>query len=300
MGEAETSPEPFKAGRQAVLTGGLWMCASLVSFIGTALASRELSKVMPVLEILFLRNVVGVVLVVVLARRILPELLRLADLRLHGARNIVHFGAQYCWTLGIVLLPLAQVFALEFTMPIWAALFAWAFLGERIRRARIMAIAASFVGVLIILQPGSGSADPAALIVLLSAAGFGASAILVKRLTTNSSPTVIVVWMTVMQLPMALGLLLLSGGWVMPDWQHLPLIVTAGLMGLSAHYTMAQALKRVDASVAIPIDFLRVPLIAIIGWMFYDESLSGALFAGAFLIFGANYLAMRAEMKRAG
>lgn len=290
-----------QAGRtRTLMIGALWMCASLASFIGTAIASRELSANMPVLEILFLRTVVGAGLVLLFARQLWPEMTRLKDMRLHAARNVVHFSAQYCWTLGIVLLPLAQVFALEFTMPIWAALFAWLFLGERVKRARILAIAASFVGVLIILEPGSEGINPAALIVLLAAAGFGASAILVKRLTRNCSSAMIVVWMTLMQLPMALVLLLIAGSWVTPQLADVPLLLTAGLMGLSAHYTMAQALRIMDASVAIPIDFLRVPLIAVIGWMFYDEALSAAIFAGALLIFGANYMAMRAEMKQKG
>jgi S-adenosylmethionine uptake transporter len=91
-------------------------------------------------------------------------------------------------------------------------------------------------------------------------------------------------------------MLLVSGGWVVPDWPDIPWIVLVGLSGLSAHYTMAQALRVVDVSVAIPIDFLRVPLIAVIGWMFYGEAISIAVFVGASLIFGANYMAMRAEI----
>jgi S-adenosylmethionine uptake transporter len=272
------------------------MGGCLASFIGMALASRELADTMPILQILLLRSIVGLVVVMLLMRHLLPELTRVRDLRLHGIRNAIHFSAQYCWTVGVALLPLAYVFALEFTMPIWVALFAWAILGERLRPTRIIAIVISFWGVLIVLQPGSSGFSPAMLIVLLAAVGYGASAVLVKRLTMFSSSAVIVVWMVVMQLPMALIMLLVSGGWVVPDWPDIPWIVLVGLSGLSAHYTMAQALRVVDVSVAIPIDFLRVPLIAVIGWMFYGEAISIAVFVGASLIFGANYMAMRAEI----
>lgn len=287
-------------GKHAIVTGTLWMMGSLASFIGMALASRELADTMPILQILMLRSLVGLGVVFLLARHLLPELRQLRDLRMHAVRNAIHFSAQYCWTVGVALLPLAQVFALEFTTPIWVALFAWLALGEHVTRARALAIAVSFAGILIVLQPGSGGIDPAALLVLLAAVGFGASAVFVKRLTAGSSPAIIVVWMVLMQLPLAAAMLLLTGGWATPAIGDIPWIVVVGLTGLSAHYTMAQALRVMDASLAIPIDFLRVPLIAVIGWLLYGEAVSAAVFVGAALIFGANYMAMRAEMRGMG
>ena len=273
------------------------MLASLASFIGMAIASRELTDSMSIAQILVIRSLVGLVVVILLARRLWPELRQIRDIRLHGMRNLVHFSAQYCWTLGVALMPLAEVFALEFTMPIWVAIFAWAALGERIGRARMLAIVASFVGVLIVLRPGSGLIDPAAFVVLLAAAGYGASAVFVKRLTRHTSSAVIVVWMVLMQLPMGVVLLALRGGWVTPVLADLPWMAMVGIAALSAHYTMAQALRLMDASIAIPIDFLRVPLIAVLGWLLYGESISAAVFAGAALIFGANFLAMRSEAR---
>lgn len=289
---------PHPAPRSPVLAGLLWMGGCLASFIGMALASRELADTLPILEILLLRSLVGLAVVAALLPRLWPELRQLRDLGLHAARNAVHFIGQYCWTLGVALLPLAQVFALEFTMPIWVALFARVALGERVTRARMAAIAASFVGVLVVVQPGSAGFSPAALIVLLAAAGYGASAVMVKRLTLRSSSAIIVVWMVIMQLPLSLAMTWAGGGWVAPAWADLPWILVIGITALSAHYTMAQALRLMDASVAIPIDFLRVPLIAVIGWLLYDEPISAAVFAGTAMIFGANYLAMWAELRR--
>lgn len=292
------NPVPIPTPDRSVSVAGvLWMLGSLMSFIGMAVASRQLSGGMPIIEILVLRSLVGLGVVMVLLPRLWPELRQRRDLPLHLARNVVHFGAQYAWTLGVALLPLAQVFALEFTMPIWVALFAWAALGERISQTRIIAIAASFLGVLIVLRPGAGMVDPAALIVLLAAAGYGASAVFVKRLTRQSSAAVIVVWMVVLQLPMGALALALTGGWVTPRMTDLPWIVILGLTALSAHYTMAQALRVMDASIAIPIDFLRVPLIAVIGWLLYAEPVSAGVFFGAAIIVGANFAAMRAEAR---
>lgn len=277
--------------------GILWMMACLASFIGMAIGSRELADTMSIAQILVIRSLVGLVVVLILARHLLPELRQMRDIRLHGLRNLVHFGAQYCWTLGVALMPLAEVFALEFTMPIWVAIFAWAALGERIGRARIIAMAVSFIGVLIVLRPGAAIIDPAAFVVLLAAAGYGASTVFVKRLTRNSSPQIIVVWMVLMQLPMGLALLALRGGWVAPGWADLPWMLMVGITALTAHYTMAQALRVMDASIAIPIDFLRVPLIAVIGWLLYGEPISAAVFIGAVIIFTANFTAMRSEAR---
>lgn len=278
--------------------GILWMIGSLASFIGMAIASRELADSMSIAQILVIRSLVGLAVVLILARHLLPELRQMRDIRLHGMRNLVHFGAQYCWTLGVALMPLAEVFALEFTMPIWVAIFAWAALGERIGRARVLAIAASFLGVLIVLRPGAGIIDPAAFVVLLAAAGYGASAVFVKRLTRSCSPQIIVVWMVLMQLPMGLALLALRGGWVAPGWGDLPWMLLVGITALTAHYTMAQALRVLDASIAIPVDFLRVPLIAVIGWLLYAEPISAAVFVGAVVIFSANFAAMRSEARQ--
>src|SRR5690606_1584483 len=288
--EKASTPTPVSH----VWTGVLWMVLCLISFIGMALASRELSYSMPILEVLLLRSLVGVAIMLLLARRFLPELLQLTDIRLHFFRNTIHFGAQYLWTVAVTVLPLAYVFALEFTMPIWVALFAWMALGEKISRTRAYAILISFVGVLIVLSP-SGGLNPAALMVLAAAAGYGASAVFVKRLTAHSSAAVIVTWMVLMQLPMSALALFLAGEGVWPSLENLPWILMLGAATLSAHYTMARALKLIDASLAIPIDFLRVPLIAAVGWVFYGESISAAVFAGAALIAAANFFAVRRE-----
>ncbi|WBU55734.1 DMT family transporter [Paracoccus sediminicola] len=277
--------------------GILWMIASLSSFISMAVASRELSADLSTFQILFFRSVVGVVVVLLFGRKLLPELRRRASLKLNLLRNAVHFTGQYFWTLAIALMPLAEVIALEFTMPVWVAIFAALLLGERITRPRAAAIIASFVGVLVILRPGIAVFDPAALIVLLAAISYGMSNVLVKLLTRSCSPAVIVVWMVFIQLPM--GMVLALFDWRSVSADNLPWIVLAGLSGLSAHYAMARAFLHLDASVAIPIDFFRVPLAALVGYLLYGETVNIFLFAGAGIILMANYAAFQAERRRA-
>ena len=289
-------PKPNQAD-DSVATGVMWMCGSLASFIGMAIASRELSASLSTFQILFFRSVVGLVVIAALLPRLWPEMRLHRNIGLNFLRNCIHFGAQYCWTLGVALLPLAEVFALEFTMPVWVAIFAFLILGERITAPKLIAIGVSFLGVLVILRPGVEVLDPASFIVLIAAAGYGMSAVLVKLLTRTNSAGVIVAWMILMQLPMGAAL-------AVTDWRpvvigNLPWILLAGLTGLSAHYTMARALKLLDASVAIPIDFLRMPLIALIGYLFYGETVSAWLALGVAMILASNYYALRAESRRA-
>jgi S-adenosylmethionine uptake transporter len=281
-------------GRNLFL-GIVWMIGSLASFIGIAVASRELSHSLSVFQILFFRSLVGVAIILLFVRTLMPEIRQAKRMTLHFSRNVVHFGAQCCWTLGVALLPLSEVFALEFTMPVWAALFAFLLLGEKISRARMIAIFASFAGILVILRPGFEIVDPASFIVLIAAIGFGISVIMVKILTKDCSPAVIVVWMILLQLPM--GLALAIPNWQSPSLENVPWIILAGITGMSAHYTMAKALKLVDASIAIPIDFFRVPLIALVGFYLYGEVIEIWLLLGALLIFGSNYYALRSEAR---
>lgn len=288
------SADPPKVTGVAV--GALWMLGCLASFVGMAVASRELSETLSVFQILFFRSVVGVVIILMFARALMPELKKMERFGFHLARNGVHFAAQYCWTLGVALLPLAEVFALEFTMPVWVALFAFLLLGEQISKPRLFAVFVSFLGILVILRPGLTIVDPISFVVLLSAMGYGLSVIMVKSLTRDCSSAIIVVWMVLLQLPM--GLVLAMFDWRPPSLGDLPWIIVAGATALSAHYTMAQALRMLDASIAIPIDFFRVPLIALVGFYFYGESIEIWLLIGAAMIFGSNYYALRKEARK--
>ena len=280
-------PKPTQADN-SVAAGVMWMCGSLASFIGMAIASRELSANLSTFQILFFRSVVGLVVIAALLPRLWPEMRLHRNIGLNFLRNCIHFGAQYCWTLGVALLPLAEVFALEFTMPVWVAIFAFLILGERITAPKLIAIGVSFLGVLVILRPGVEVLDPASFIVLIAAAGYGMSAVLVKLLTRTNSAGVIVAWMILMQLPMGAAL-------AVTDWRpvvigNLPWILLAGLTGLSAHYSLTTALGHAPATIVAPMEFVRLPVMAFLGAWLYGEDLSLAVFVGAAVIIIGNLL----------
>jgi len=275
------------------------MVGALLSFCVMAVAIRKLSGPLTVMEILALRAMLGLVIigVVALFRPAERHNITMRRLPLHILRNSVHFGSQYLWALGLVLLPLATVFALEFTMPAWTILLAPFFLGERMTRSRIGAVILGLIGVLVILQPGVESFRPAALIVLIAALGYGAQNIATKKLTATESTFAIVFWMNVIQLTLGLvfaGVLFLQK----LTLDLVPAIAGLGAAGLFAHFCLSNAFRAGDASVVVPLDFLRIPLIAVIGWWLYDEPLDVFVFAGAGIIISGILWNLRSEVRR--
>jgi drug/metabolite transporter (DMT)-like permease len=274
----------------------LWMTGALLSFSAMAVSVRGLAKVLHVFEILAIRNASGLVILLAIGLA-QPHLLRTLTLhraRLQLARNTIHFGAQYLWMLSVTLLPLATVFALEFTMPAYAAILAVVFLGEKVTAGRVGVVVLGFLGVLVILRPGIASFNPAALFVLTAAFGFAVSLIQTKALTTSETTYAIVLWMNAVQLPLALigseprNFLNLGVG------QALPLLGIA-VSGLASHFCLAQAFRFGDATVVVPLDFMRIPLIAFVGWWLFGEALDAWVFAGAGLIVLGISWNLRAE-----
>ncbi len=276
----------------------LWMTGTLLSFSVMAVSIRALWGPLSIMDILAVRSAVGLA-IIILVLAVHPEL-RLAIVRkrlgLHALRNTIHFGSQYLWATSLVLLPLATVFALEFTMPAWTILLAPVFLGERITRSRIGAVVLGLAGVVVILRPGIETFQPAALLVLTAAFGYAAQNIATKKLTMTESPFAIVFWMNVIQL--ILGLI--GAGplfWSRIDLQLLPAVAGLGASGVFAHFCLSNAFRAGDASVVIPLDFLRIPLIAVVGWWLYGEPLDIFVFAGAGLIVSGIVWNLRSEAR---
>ncbi len=267
-----------------------WMAGTLISFCAIALAIRALQSQLTVFEILALRNIGGLAIGVAMAALAPDPSYRLGTSKfgIHVLRNTVHTGGQALWAYGITLLPLATVFAIEFTTPAWVAIFAVIFLGERMTGARMVALVLGFVGVMVILRPGLDSFRPAALLVAAAAVCFGVQQTTTKFLTGTDSTWTIMFWMNVIQLPLNLAANAVLGQPVFflgkVDWsQWLPL---AGIMigGFTAHYCLTNAFRNGDALVVTPIDFMRVPLIGVVGWFVYGETPELAVLAGAAIV----------------
>lgn len=267
------------------------MSGALLAFSATAVAVRALAPTFSVFEMLAVRNLAGVAILLALAG-IKPELrpgLKPRRFTLHLTRNVLHFAGTDGWAFGLTLLPLATVFALEFTTPAWVALLAIPLLQERMTWGRFVAVVLGFAGVLIILRPGLETLQPASFLMLGVAFAFALVAIMTKSLTKTESTFSILFFMNLLQLPMNLAGVS-RAFWLAIEPQHvLPFIgICAG--GLLAHYCLTNAYRRGDATMVVPLDFMRIPLIAIVGWQFYGESLDPYVFIGsACIVVGLLY-----------
>lgn len=266
-----------------------WMSGALVSFCLMAVGARELAVAIDTFQILFFRSAIGLLVVsLIIIKTRQKELLRTERFKLHLGRNIFHFCGQYGWFLGIGLLPLAQVFALEFTTPLWTLIIASLFLGESFTLKKSAAIVLGSIGVLLILNPGKEIVNFAALYVIAAAVFYAVSHVSTKALTTTEQPLTILFYMCAIQLP--IGLAFGASRFVSPtaiQWVWLTLI---GLTALSAHFCISKAMQKSEASIVVTLDFLRLPLIALVGVSLYGETFRPALFAGAMLMLLGNLI----------
>jgi drug/metabolite transporter (DMT)-like permease len=273
------------------------MSGAVLSFCAMAIAARELLKHMGVFEILFFRTGVALLIVLALALRTGIATLKTRRIGLHLWRNLVHLGGQASWVYALGLLPLAMVFAIEFTMPIWTAMLAVALLGERMNRGRVVMLVLGLAGVLVILRPGFGVFQPAALVMLFGSLCFAVQMISTKQLSSTESPMAVLFWMSVIQTPVCFAVAL--PGWTAPELRELPWIIAIGIGSFTAHYCLTRSMRFADASVVVPVDFFRLPLIAVVGAVFYAEPFDPAVILGAVLIFTGVYYSLSRESRRA-
>lgn len=287
-----TADHPHVAG------AALWMCGALVSFTAMAVGGRELSGQLSTFQILFFRSLIGALVLGALALRTGGAALRPRGFGLHVVRNVAHFFGQFGWFYALGAIPLAQVVSIEFTTPVWTAILAMALLGERMTRTRALAVVLGFAGILAILRPGFDAVGVASLAVLGAAFAFAVTHTVTKRLTRNNGALCILFWMTMIQLP--LGLVPSLADWSWPAGAHGWFwVVVVGAGAMTAHYSMARALALADATVVVPLDFLRVPLVTLVGALAYAEGIDAWLLLGAGLILAGNAVNLRAERRRA-
>jgi drug/metabolite transporter (DMT)-like permease len=271
----------------------LWMAGWLSLTLVMAVAGREATRELNVFQIMEVRSLLGFLFLLPMIHRGGGfAALRTKRLPLHAARNLIHYGAQLGWFFALTLIPIGQVVALEFTMPIWTAILAASFLGERMTLAKATAIALGIIGVVVIVRPATGEINPGQLIALAAAVGFGVSMVLVKSLTRTESALSVIFWMTVVQaITGALPTLYL---WSWPSAAAWAWTVVIAICGTFSHYCLASAMRHADATVVVPMDFLRVPLTATAGWLIYTERLDAFTVFGAALILTGNLLNLRA------
>ena len=272
----------------------LWMIGAIISFTLMAVAGRAISGQLDTFEIMLYRSALGFLIVVSLARIMgTHREINFDFFCLHLIRNIFHFIGQNLWFFALPLIPLAQLFALEFTSPIWVVLLAPFFLGEKLTVKKLSIAALAFVGVLVVARPELNALNVGILAGAVAAIGFAGAAILTRKLTINNSLTKILFFLTGFQVIFGLICAGYDGDISFPSSDTFNWLILIGIAGLTAHFCMTKSLALAPASVVMPVDFARLPLIALIGMLFYGESLDFYVVVGSILIFIANYINLK-------
>ena len=259
-----------------------WLSATLAMTV----AARELGHDVPIFVMMLFRSLIATVILapIVLAKGEIGA--RLGQFPLHVVRNAIHYAAQYAWFSALLLIPLAHVISIEFTMPMWVAILAALFLGERLTRAKLFAVALGLAGIVVIVRPGVAAAGTGHVYALLAAVGFGCSVTLTKFLTRRDSPLTVIFLMFAIQ--SVIGALPAYANWTWPQGQDWLWVAVIGIVGTFSHFCLSKALSLADATLVMPIDLLRVPLSALAGWWLYSEGFDLYSIAGALLILAAN------------
>ena len=283
--------EPMKAT--------VWMIGAMFSFSLMAVSGRELATNLNTFEIMLFRSLIGFLIVLAIGyfAKTLAEIKR-DRLGLHLFRNLAHFSGQNLWFFAVASIPFSQLFALEFSTPVWVALLAPLFLGEALTKQRVLAVIIGFAGVLIVARPDINQFDFAIIAAVACAICFAGSMMATKKLTSDQSITCILFWLTLMQLAMGLVATVFTGTIAVPEGINIFWIVIVGIGGLTAHFCITNALALAPAIVVIPLDFMRLPLISVIGFLAYGEAFELPILVGAGVIFIAILLNLKAEKQR--
>lgn len=283
----------------ATLRGGLWMVAAAASFtLMTVLIREAAGGGMHPFEIGLFRAVTNLLLMVPFVIRTRGAALKTKNHKSYAFRGLCGFTFLMTYFTGAALIPVAQSQALIFTSPLWATLLAVAFLGERLRTRRIVALAAGFAGALIILRPGLVEVSVGALLVLVGAGAFATSNTILKFTTRSDHPDTAVVYLMLYVTPMMLVPALLV--WTWPTPEQLALVVGVGFFATLNQRFLARAFAAADATAVLPFDFARLPFGALIGFIVFAELPDFWVWVGGALIFTASVYIAHREARAAG
>jgi drug/metabolite transporter (DMT)-like permease len=274
------------------MRAALLMLGSTVFFGMMAVAIKLASQSLHVFEVAFFRNFFGLMAALPLVMRHGPAFFKTTQTPRYLVRCAIGIASMFAGFWAIGHLPLAQAVALSYSTPIFVTIAAVIFLHEQVRARRWAAVALGFVGVLIIVRPGTAEFSAGTLVALAAAVLSGIVSIQIKQLSRTEPADRIVLLTTLIWVPMSLFPALMVWEWprgIVWLW-----VIAAGVLGTGGHMLWTRALKLGDVSALTPISFMQLPLVAIAGWLLFQETLDRWTVVGAAVIFAANaYIAHR-------
>lgn len=275
----------------AHMRGPAWMVVACIAFAGLWVLIRLLSEALHPFAVVVWRNAIGLLwlLPMLLAA---PGLLRTGQLRGHALRATSGTIATFATFYAVATAPLAEVLAINYSAPLFATLGAMLFLGERVRRVRGAALAAGFLGMLLVLQPGAQAMTPGLWAAVVSALSTAVSLVAIKQLTGRDDPRAVAAWSFILTTPVSILVALPFWSW--PDPSLWPLLVGLGACAAAGQVALSNAFAAADASAVMPYDFVRFLLITLAGITLFGERYGLlTLLGGAVILSSTIVLALR-------
>lgn len=275
----------------------LWLMLTAVFSVSMNVVIRYAAAELHPFEVAFFRCLFGLAVMVPWLLRRGLGMLRTGKVGFYALRAGVSLVSMLTWFYGITLVPLGTATALNFTGPFFSTIGAWLVLHEVVRARRWSAIAVGFIGVFIILRPGSEALDPNLLIILFSAAANGMSIVTLKFLARTDAPSAIVTMLMLYVTPLSLVPALFVWHW--PSLATLGWLMLLGTLGTLAHQTTVRAYAAADASACAPFEYLRLPVAAVLAWLAFGETTDTWTWVGAAVIAGSSLYVAHREAKLA-
>ena len=289
LARARPLPQPVVAA--------LYMLAATALFSVMVASVRHVSAEVDSFEIVFFRNMLGIFIVgPIIARRGIG-FLRTSRIRLYVWRTALGLGSMFMWFYAVTVTPIAEAVALSFTAPLFVTIVAVLLLHEKVGIPRWVATAVGFGGAMIVLRPGVAEVTTGHLLLIASSILMAMSIVSIKMLSATEPPERIVAYMVILFTPVSFIPALFVWEW--PSWISLFWLCVVAGAGTFAHIAFTRALSKADASAVMPLDFMRLPFAAIIGFLAFSETPDVWTFAGAAVIFISSiYIARRESLDR--
>ena len=277
----------------AQFRASILMIVALLMFTIMGICIRLSVADLPVIEVVFFRNFLAVLILIPLVSRTGFGSLRMHRPKLFFLRAAVNVVGMSCGFTALTLIPLAQFTALSFTTPLFVTIGAVFIFGEVIKERRIAAICIGFLGTIIILQPGVVDTSFGTLLALISALTIAMASLIVKSLTRSESQHAIVTWMVLLQTPLTF----IPSLWVWQwpsfyTWVYLWCLALSGTIG---HLCFTRAFSLVDINTLQPLEFIKLPFSVILAWIIFAEWPNLWTWVGGAIIFSSTVYITRRE-----
>ena len=279
--------------RHQPLRGVLWMAAAALSFSITIALVRHLSTTMSTFEIVFFRQVFGVIFMLPWLMRVGVASLKTDRFSIYLVRAACTYSAMFAAYYSVTLIPMADSIALQFTLPFFTIIVAAIALGEGIYAHRWIATVTGFAGALIIVRPGFATFEPGMLVAIAAAAIYGAADTCTRYLSARDSVNLIVFYGFVIQLPVSAIPAALT--WVTPGLGDLAWLTLFGIVAFVAQFFITRAFAAAEAGLVSPVLYLRLPFVALIGFLIFDEMPDEWTWIGAAILFASTIYSTRRD-----